>query len=204
MGINDFIKIGYKIKSLRKSLGISQKEMAKRLDIPYSTYSNYENNNREPNSDIIKKICKILNVSTFELIADEKLSENQELFNYWKNTLKETEDEKKERRKLNFVNIEKDLKPLLNKFKYDFEYDHSKNSDFKAPVRLIRTDNELNNLPSIITFDSYEDFMRKSVDMLNDINLYKKKALLYFLATSNDNIKLINTADNKLETKEEN
>lgn len=55
MGINDFIQIGSTIKELRKAKGISQKEMSKLLDIPYSTYSNYENNNREPSADVIKK-----------------------------------------------------------------------------------------------------------------------------------------------------
>lgn len=40
MGINDFIQIGSTIKELRKAKGISQKEMSKLLDIPYSTYSN--------------------------------------------------------------------------------------------------------------------------------------------------------------------
>lgn len=30
--------------------------MSKLLDIPYSTYSNYENNNREPSADVIKKV----------------------------------------------------------------------------------------------------------------------------------------------------
>ena len=62
MGINDFIQIGSTIKELRKAKGISQKEMSKLLDIPYSTYSNYENNNREPSADVIKKVSDILDM----------------------------------------------------------------------------------------------------------------------------------------------
>ena len=69
MGINDFIQIGSTIKELRKAKGISQKEMSKLLDIPYSTYSNYENNNREPSADVIKKVSDILEISTDSLIA---------------------------------------------------------------------------------------------------------------------------------------
>ena len=49
MGVNEFIKIGDKIKEIRKLRGLTQRDVAKKLNIPYSTYSNYENNNREPN-----------------------------------------------------------------------------------------------------------------------------------------------------------
>ena len=72
MGINDFIQIGSTIKELRKAKGISQKEMSKLLDIPYSTYSNYENNNREPSADVIKKVSDILEISTDSLIETAK------------------------------------------------------------------------------------------------------------------------------------
>lgn len=68
MGINEIIQIGSRIKEFRKAKGITQKEMAKRLNIPYSTYSNYENNNREPNMAQIKAIAKELKIDIFELI----------------------------------------------------------------------------------------------------------------------------------------
>lgn len=68
MGINEIIQIGSRIKEFRKAKGITQKEMAKRLNIPYSTYSNYENNNREPNMAQIKAIAKELEIDIFELI----------------------------------------------------------------------------------------------------------------------------------------
>jgi transcriptional regulator with XRE-family HTH domain len=70
MGINEFVKIGDKIKTLRKDLGLTQEEMAKKLYIPRSTYANYESNKREPSSDIIYKICEILNISPYKLIGD--------------------------------------------------------------------------------------------------------------------------------------
>ncbi len=69
MGINDIIKIGTQIKTLRKAIGISQKDFAKKLNIPISTYSNYENNNREPDSETLIKIATALNVSPYYLIA---------------------------------------------------------------------------------------------------------------------------------------
>ncbi len=72
MGINDFIKIGTKIKEVRKRKGIKQKEMAKKLGIPVSTYANYENNHREPSTEILNAITDVLGVSVFELIGKGK------------------------------------------------------------------------------------------------------------------------------------
>ena len=46
MGINEYIKIGNRIRQLRLEKGYSQKEMAALAGISYTTYSNYENNNR--------------------------------------------------------------------------------------------------------------------------------------------------------------
>ena len=69
MGINDFIKIGTKIKEVRKKKGIKQKEIAKKLDIPVSTYANYENNHREPSTEMLDAIADVLGVSVSELLG---------------------------------------------------------------------------------------------------------------------------------------
>ena len=69
MGVNEYIQIGSRIKDLRKAKGLSQKEMSKRTGIPYSTYSNYENNNREPNKSQLEKIATALGISEIELLG---------------------------------------------------------------------------------------------------------------------------------------
>lgn len=68
LGINDFLKIGTNIKNIRLDRGYTQKEVAEMLGIPYSTYSNYENNNREPNFETIKQITEILDTSVDEIL----------------------------------------------------------------------------------------------------------------------------------------
>lgn len=68
MGINQYIKIGSKIKKARISKGIRQKDMAEKLGLSISTYSNYENNYREPKLDIVEKICEILDMTIDELM----------------------------------------------------------------------------------------------------------------------------------------
>lgn len=69
MGINEVVQIGNRIKEYRKSKGITQKELALHAGIPYSTYSNYENNNREPNREQLQKIATALDVPLYELMG---------------------------------------------------------------------------------------------------------------------------------------
>lgn len=69
MGINEVIQVGSRIKKYRKSKGITQKEVARLAGIPYSTYSNYENNNREPNEEQLRKIASALGTSEVELLG---------------------------------------------------------------------------------------------------------------------------------------
>lgn len=68
MGINDYIHIGSKIKKARISCGIKQNEMANLLGLNVSTYSNYENDYREPEINLIYSICDILKISIEELL----------------------------------------------------------------------------------------------------------------------------------------
>lgn len=81
MGINEYIKIGDRIKQIRKSNGITQKEMAKKLSIPYSTYSNYENNNREPGIELLNKIADSFDCSVADLLGME--SKTDPYFSYY-------------------------------------------------------------------------------------------------------------------------
>lgn len=73
MGINEYIKIGKRIRELRQNKGYTQKEMALKCGIAYSTYSNYENNNREPGLAQIEKIAKALEITTDELLSNPKI-----------------------------------------------------------------------------------------------------------------------------------
>lgn len=61
--------LGKKIKRYRTDANITQRKMAKLLGIPYSTYSNYENDNRTPDTDTLDKICDILHISMSDLIG---------------------------------------------------------------------------------------------------------------------------------------
>lgn len=62
------------IKQIRKSKGIPQKEMAKRMEVPQSRYSVIENGKNELNLATVDKVAKALEVSSLDLFInpDEK------------------------------------------------------------------------------------------------------------------------------------
>ncbi|WP_418750615.1 helix-turn-helix domain-containing protein [Frisingicoccus sp.] len=62
MGKNEMLNIGSIIRDLRLSTGMTAKDFADSINVSYSTYSNYENNNRKPNTAILSKICEKLEI----------------------------------------------------------------------------------------------------------------------------------------------
>lgn len=74
--------IGNRIKFLRESKGYNMRQMASALNLPYTTYVNYEKGAREPNSEQLILISKYFGVSTDYLMGrtdvpfTEETSEN--------------------------------------------------------------------------------------------------------------------------------
>lgn len=70
MGMEYF---GSKLKAVRKSKGMTQLELAKRLNIAKGSISAYEQGVTYPSVDVLIKICDILDVSSDYLlgISDE-------------------------------------------------------------------------------------------------------------------------------------
>ena len=60
MGVNDYIHVGQKIKKARLSRGLSQKEMAALMELPVSTYANYEADRREMSTGLISTAALLL------------------------------------------------------------------------------------------------------------------------------------------------
>ena len=64
------------IKKLREEQGITQVHVAKKLEIPYQTYNNYENGKRTPRPELLLAISKVLNVP-IEKFFEEKIYESK-------------------------------------------------------------------------------------------------------------------------------
>lgn len=58
-----------RFKKLRQSYGLTQVQMANRLNISPSAIGMYEQGRRKPDSDMLKKICKVFNVSVDYLLG---------------------------------------------------------------------------------------------------------------------------------------
>lgn len=72
--------IGHKIKVLRKSLGLTQNELAENIGIARATLSGYENQISQPDIETLKKIAIFFSVSTDYLLGLEDNAPNNEDF----------------------------------------------------------------------------------------------------------------------------
>ncbi|MBD5102009.1 MAG: LexA family transcriptional regulator [Subdoligranulum sp.] len=60
------------LRDLRHLKGVSMREVAKSLGIPYTTYVNYEKQTREPNSEMLIALAKYFGVTVDYLIGNSK------------------------------------------------------------------------------------------------------------------------------------
>lgn len=61
-----------KLKELREARHLSMKDVARALNIPYTTYVNYEKGDRKPNSEFLIAIAQFYNVTIDYIIGIEK------------------------------------------------------------------------------------------------------------------------------------
>lgn len=68
----DQIKIGKFIAGMRKKQGLSQKQLAERIDVTDKTISKWETGTRLPDASILLKLSSELQINVNELLAGEK------------------------------------------------------------------------------------------------------------------------------------
>lgn len=81
--------LGKKLKELRENIKLSQSEVARRLNISRQSYNFYENNKREPDLYLIKKIALFFDVSTDYLLNLQLEQQDVPLRNTEENTTDE-------------------------------------------------------------------------------------------------------------------
>ena len=64
------MKFGDKLIKLRKKHGLSQEDLANKLNVSRQSVSKWESNNTYPETDKIVQICNIFNCSMDDLIND--------------------------------------------------------------------------------------------------------------------------------------
>ena len=62
------IKFCANLKTARKACGLTQKQVAEKLNVVESCYANWEQGRTEPNIEMLRKLSVILNTCIDELI----------------------------------------------------------------------------------------------------------------------------------------
>lgn len=91
------VKWNLRIKKARKELGITQEELANRMDVHRSTIANYELGRRKPTFIELKKLAEILHVDINYLLESDSLDYPTELINRVKNMFLSSEFSKDEK-----------------------------------------------------------------------------------------------------------
>ena len=64
----DTLKIGHYIQHLRKAAGMTQKELAEKLNISFQAVSKWENGDTLPDTGILLELCDLLNTTADKLL----------------------------------------------------------------------------------------------------------------------------------------
>lgn len=70
------IKIGEFILDCRKEKGLTQEQLAEKLNVSSKSISRWENGNTMPDYSLLKGLCNELNINVNELLSGEKIKEN--------------------------------------------------------------------------------------------------------------------------------
>lgn len=66
------MEIGQKLRELRKNAGLTQEELAKKLDISRVNYTRYETNKVRPDFETLIKLADFYDVSLDEIFGRKK------------------------------------------------------------------------------------------------------------------------------------
>lgn len=69
MSFDEKLIFSIRLRHERERLGLMQKEMAQKLDIPPNTYNGYETGKRNPNLEVAKHISDTLDISVDYLLG---------------------------------------------------------------------------------------------------------------------------------------
>lgn len=71
MRLSEYLEINQKLKEARTNSGYTQREMAKKLNLSNSAFSNYENGYSEPPVEILQDFCKEVGIEIKDLLELE-------------------------------------------------------------------------------------------------------------------------------------
>lgn len=167
--------LGNRIKKERENLNLSREDLAKRIGVSYSAIAMYEQGNREPNNEILLKMCEIFSCSMDYLTG--------------KSDFKTSDEEFKDTKKKIATNALLEISGgLLN-------IGLTPNQILQVGDLLLSLDNEnslkeLNNIRNSLSdinkkkFDIATDLFYSTIDesmQFYDLNKFKKKYSTYYM-----------------------
>ena len=81
------LKLGKRIKELRKSAGITQEKLAEMISMDITSLSKIETGRNYPQPDTIEKIARVLNIEVYKLFMFNTLSSREDYIIGIKNNL---------------------------------------------------------------------------------------------------------------------
>ena len=72
------MKLGKKIKELREMAGLTQEELAEKMEVQRNTVWRWENQKANLKSDNIRKLASVLNVTPTELMENTDVTEGED------------------------------------------------------------------------------------------------------------------------------
>ena len=70
------IQLAYNLKRYREAYGFTQQALAERISISRQAYSNYETAKRDPDLDLLTKLCEVYSITLDQLVRTP-FSENE-------------------------------------------------------------------------------------------------------------------------------
>jgi transcriptional regulator with XRE-family HTH domain len=74
-------KVGDRLRRLREQMGITQRELARRLDMPYQSLSNYERGYREADYETLKLFSDYYHVTIDYIIKGTDINQDDNIVN---------------------------------------------------------------------------------------------------------------------------
>ena len=62
------IQLAYNLKRYREAYGFTQQALAERISISRQAYSNYETAKRDPDLDLLTKLCEVYSITLDQLV----------------------------------------------------------------------------------------------------------------------------------------
>ena len=105
--------IGQRLGRIRKSKGLTQVEIAKRIGITQVLYSNYERGRLRLSAEMVAQIARVLKTSADEILGLEKGAEEEKIDRGFLRRMKKIEALSRGQRKILFSNIDMFLRGAL-------------------------------------------------------------------------------------------